>query len=237
MKITKDFIPAGRKNRPGKANPMRYITVHNTGNVTPGAGARSHAGYIKTDDCANRPASWHYTVDDVSIYQHLPDNETAYHAGDKDGPGNTQSIGIEICQNADGDLLTATDNAAWLVSELMLRYDVPIENVKQHYDWSKKDCPQMIRAGKPYNWVAFLAKVIHFYLKDEKNLLERQFDELMEKWLARQNAITENQYQDEKSLAEWNAAVARGIVTGGMPRGLVTREQAAIMVQRAVTLL
>ena len=48
--------------------------------------------------------SWHYTVDDHAIVQHLPDYETAYHAGDgKDGPGNTTSIGIEICVNAGGD--------------------------------------------------------------------------------------------------------------------------------------
>ena len=52
--------------------------------------------------------SWHYTVDDHAIVQHLPDYETAYHAGDgKDGPGNATSIAVEICVNAGGDFEAA----------------------------------------------------------------------------------------------------------------------------------
>ena len=52
--------------------------------------------------------SWHYTVDDHEIYHHLPDDETAYHAGDgmeKNG-GNMNGIGIEMMRQ----LRTATTN-------------------------------------------------------------------------------------------------------------------------------
>jgi N-acetylmuramoyl-L-alanine amidase len=125
---------------------MKFITIHNTGNTSVGAGARNHASYIKGNTAANLPVSWHYTVDDKEIIQHLPDNEIAWHCGDGgNGTGNTQSIGIEICMNSDGDLQKATDNAVWLVV--------------QHNRWSGKLCPQLLRNGKPYSWDVFINKV------------------------------------------------------------------------------
>ena len=87
------------------------------------------------------------TVDDHAIVQHLPDYETAYHAGDgKDGPGNTTSIGIEICVNAGGDFEAAKANAAALVRLLMEEHGIPLDNVVQHNRWNGKDCPKTIRA-------------------------------------------------------------------------------------------
>ena len=101
--------------------------------------------------------SWHYTVDDHAIVQHLPDYETAYHAGDgKDGPGNTTSIGIEICVNAGGDFEAAKANAAALVRLLMEEHGIPLDNVVQHNRWNGKDCPKTIRATAGA-WEAFLA--------------------------------------------------------------------------------
>ena len=96
-------------------------------------------------------------MDDHAIVQHLPDGETAYHAGDgKAGTGNAQSIGIEICVNADGDFAKAKANAAALVRLLMEEHGIPIANVVQHNRWNGKDCPYTIRhtAGA---WEAFLA--------------------------------------------------------------------------------
>ena len=101
--------------------------------------------------------SWHYTVDDHAIVQHLPDYETAYHAGDgKDGPGNTTSIGIEICVNAGGDFEAAKANAAALVRLLMEEHGISIDRVVQHNHWNGKDCPKTIRATAGA-WEAFLA--------------------------------------------------------------------------------
>ena len=159
MNIIQDFIPAGRRNRPGRANPMRWITVHNTGNRSPGAGARNHNAFIRGTAATNAPLSWHYTVDDREIFQHLPDNEDAFHAGDGAGAGNRQSIGIEICMNSDGDLLRATDNAVELTAMLCRRHNIPIESVVQHNRWNGKNCPSELRAGRPYNWDEFIRRV------------------------------------------------------------------------------
>jgi len=159
MQIIQDFIQAGRRNRPGGKNGLKFITIHNTGNANRGAGAAAHAAYVKSAEAADLPVSWHYTIDEGVIYQHLPDTETAYHAGDGSGPGNTQSIGIEICENIDGNLLGATNNAVMLVAQLCRKYSIPVQNVVQHNRWSGKDCPYQLRRDKPYSWAEFLVKV------------------------------------------------------------------------------
>ena len=151
------YIPKGRKNRPGGTNPANGATIHETGNFAAGADAAAHASWLKGDDAEKKRISYHYTVDDRSIVQHLPDSETAYHAGDgADGPGNTSTIGIEICVNKDGDFERAKANAASLVRLLMAEHGFSLDKVVQHNHWSGKDCPKTIRATIG-GWDAFLA--------------------------------------------------------------------------------
>ena len=157
LRIIQAFLPSGADNRPGGSNPDTYITIHETGNFARGADAAAHAAYLNSDAGERAMVSWHYTVDDHSIYQHLPDNERAYHAGDGgSGPGNATSIGIEICVDAGGDFEQARANAAALVRLLMERHGIPLERVVQHNRWNGKDCPKTIRATAGA-WEAFLA--------------------------------------------------------------------------------
>lgn len=156
MNIVQDFIPAGRKNRPGYAMKPEYITVHDTANPARGADALAHATYLKGNEAASRPASWHFTVDDKRIVQHLPITESAWHAGDGgSGPGNRKSIGIEICENADGDRAKAEENAVKLIADLLLKTGIPISNVVQHHQWSGKNCPAKLRA----KWPNFIKRI------------------------------------------------------------------------------
>lgn len=158
LTIQEDIISDWRRNRPGRdTNPGAYITIHETGNAAKGADAAAHGAYLDSDAGERDMVSWHYTVDDHAIVQHLPDYETAYHAGDgKAGPGNTTSIGIEICVNAGGDFEAAKANAAALVRLLMEEHGIPLDNVVQHNRWNGKDCPKTIRATAGA-WEAFLA--------------------------------------------------------------------------------
>lgn len=156
--IIQDFIPIGRKNRPRTAMTPQYITIHDTGNTSRGAGAKNHASYLKGDAAANAPVSWHFTVDEKEIYQHLPLNEIGYHAGTN---GNRESIAIEICMNSDGDRAKAEANAAWLVAKLVKEQGslrkFP-ECMKQHFDWTGKNCPSVLR-GRAGGWQGFLNAV------------------------------------------------------------------------------
>lgn len=157
LRIIQDILPSGAKNRPGGSNPDTYITIHETGNFAKGADAAAHAAYLRGSSAQAAPVSWHYTVDDHSIYQHLPDDERAYHAGDGgSGPGNASSIGIEICVDAGGNFEQAKANAAALVRLLMARHGIQLDHVVQHNRWTGKDCPKTIRATAGA-WEAFLA--------------------------------------------------------------------------------
>ncbi|MCC9090629.1 peptidoglycan recognition protein family protein [Bacillus pumilus] len=141
VKVIKDFIPRSNKNRPGNYMKPLYITVHNTANTAKGANASSHANFVKRPNTA---VSWHFTVDENCIYQHLPLNENGWHAGDGRGTGNMKSIGIEICENADGNFEKAVENAQWLIRQLMTEQGISFANVVPHKHWSGKECPRKL---------------------------------------------------------------------------------------------
>lgn len=159
LQVLQDFIAVGRRNRPGRNNPCDLITIHETGNRNAGADALAHARYLHSDTAAGLPVSWHYSIDDKRIVQHLPDNEDAFHAGDGSGPGNRASIGIEICVNKDGNLDKAVANTIPLVAELCRRHNIAAERVVQHWHWNRKECPFYIRAGLPIGWAEFIRRV------------------------------------------------------------------------------
>ncbi|MGX4667803.1 N-acetylmuramoyl-L-alanine amidase [Cerasibacillus sp. JNUCC 74] len=130
----------------GTGNPKRYVTIHQTGNTSPGADAQAHANIQSRVN--PRQASWHWQVDDKIAIQSFDDSIKCWHAGDGNGPGNTQSIGIEICINSDGDYRKAVENGAELARILLDKYGLGVEDLRQHHDWSRKNCPAQIRANK-----------------------------------------------------------------------------------------
>jgi N-acetylmuramoyl-L-alanine amidase len=165
--IKVDLIPKAK--RPGYAMKPEYITIHQTGNTAKGANAAMHNKYVHS--VAPNP-SWTFTVDDHEAYQHLPLDENGWHASDgTNGTGNRKSIGIEICVNKDGSLAKAEANAAWLAAKLIKEVNTlkPFPAcMKQHYDWSKKNCPAQIR-GRKNGWANFLAAV-ESHLKTEAEI-------------------------------------------------------------------
>ena len=209
--IRRNIIPAGRRNRPGGKNPDTYITIHETGNTSDGADAEAHGKYLTSSAGEASLTSWHYTVDDHAIVQHLPDNETAYHAGDgTGGPGNATSIGVEICVNQDGDFEAAKANAAALVRLLMAEHSIPLGNIKQHHDWNGKNCPATIRAASGA-WEAFLALCGETPQEPEEPPTDQPAG-----WAAE----------------AWAWAKAMGLMDGTRPTDNNTRQEAAVELKR-----
>lgn len=152
MKIVQMLIPAHlTQTRPGISMVPKYITIHETGNTNKGANALSHARLQQSGN--SRQASWHFTVDSgTSIYQSIPTNEISWNAGDGHGPGNFESISIEICVNSDGDFTKAKENAIELIKSLMSQHAIPFQNIVPHQRWSGKNCPtNILKSG----WDAF----------------------------------------------------------------------------------
>lgn len=141
IEIVHDYIPQGRQNRPEIEREIRWLVIHETDNAASSADAQHHNEYLKTNETDVN--SWHYTVDDHSIYHALPDNEVGWHAGDKMTPngGNMNGIGIELCVNEGNDYQKTLENAAALCAELLKTYHLKLEDIRQHHDFSGKDCP------------------------------------------------------------------------------------------------
>ena len=152
MEIIRDLIPKGRINRPGVKNSCTFITIHDTANKKKGADAAAHAKYIKT---LNERTSWHYTVDDKSIYQHIPNEEKSYHTSSKEA--NENSISIEMCVNSDGDYYKTVENTVRLVRELIKKHGVLPGNIKRHGDWTGKNCPASMSED---TWQEFVKRCI-----------------------------------------------------------------------------
>ena len=148
-----------RIKAPYSMNP-NTITVHNTANT---ASARNEVNYMRNN---NNQTSYHVAVDDKEVVQTIPFNRNAWHAGDGgNGGGNRRSIGIEICYSMDNGYSGAysarhrrsEDNAALYIAHLLKQYGWGVDRLRQHYNWTRKDCPHKMRAHN--GWNAFKRKV------------------------------------------------------------------------------
>ena len=139
------LLPEASEARPGIEREIRYVVIHETGNMSRGADAVAHSEYLLSGKSGG--TSWHYTVDDRQVYHHIPDTEVAWHAGDRRvrGGGNMAGIGIELCVNTDGDFEETFRNAAKLTAYLLDSYGLSTGDIRQHADFLDKNCPETIR--------------------------------------------------------------------------------------------
>jgi N-acetylmuramoyl-L-alanine amidase len=157
MPIKEKIVKVSTSVRPAYPMKPQYITIHNTSNTSHSANALGHAKLLeKYSITGGNYTSWHYTVDENKAYQSIPLNESAWHAGDSAGPGNRNSIAIEICEN--GDYEAAENKAALLAAQLLYELNLPISALHGHRDFSGKNCPARIYA-KPNGWTNFITKV------------------------------------------------------------------------------
>ena len=181
MNIIQDLLPHNQQNRPsqnpsssryGIIIPPKWITIHNAWSPWDAKGLNQ---YQKTGGAVTRPASWHLSVCDKFVVQGIPFGETAWHAGDyvniaNPGLGNTQSIGIEICDFYNSTTKT-NDQARYLLAEAhsveLVAYlvrTVPSllpfpECVVPHTKWRPASgCPSRI-LGRKDGWDNYINRV------------------------------------------------------------------------------
>ena len=136
-------------------NNPKYIVVHDTGNSRPGADAKAHYKYFNGK---YRGASAHYFVDDTQVVEIIDPRVIAWHCGDgrgKYGIYNSNSIGVEICINSDGNRSATLDKTIELIRHLMSHYNIPKTRVVRHYDASRKICPGTMAANNWQGWREF----------------------------------------------------------------------------------
>lgn len=164
LNIIEKLAPLGTACRSGELRTkFSGVTIHETGNRAKGAGALSHASYLRGSG-SSRAASWHYCVDDSNTTRSIPEKEAAWHSGKH--KGNFETIAIEICVNPDSDFKKACKRAAELTADILKRNGVTAYRYKdylfQHNHWSGKNCPETIRSGKSVTWSEFVNMVGSF---------------------------------------------------------------------------
>lgn len=205
----------------GFALAATTITVHNTANDAPAANEATY--HNRTDN--HNSVSYHVAVDDKEVVQVLPFDRNAYHAGDgsKAGGGNRTSIGIEICYSKSGGerYVKAEENAVQYIAKLLHERGWGVDRLRQHYDWSKKNCPHRIR--NEGRWSSFVQRVqdalnnLKNPVKEEPTMPTYKKDAPPSEWA--------------KEAVEW--AKANNISDGTYLQRPATREETLVMLHRA----
>lgn len=139
----------------------KYIIIHDTNNRDFGANAKCNRDFLSVNSRVK--ASAHYIIDDKSIIQLLENNSRGWHIGDNPNKfiTNSNSLAIEMCVNRDNSFTNTINNTLELVKRLMKKYNIPIENVKRHYDVTGKNCPRIIIEDNPAIWPCFKYALIN----------------------------------------------------------------------------
>lgn len=159
VEVLQQLLPKGHRCRPGGSFTKTSITIHSTANAR--STAQNERAWL-SNPSNNGEASWHYVVGEDVIIQAVPDNEEAWHAGNRQG--NCYSIGIELVES--GNREKVLENAAEFAAAKMKAYGFGLDSLVRHYDWTGKNCPRILidRAYIQNNmdWEYFLGRVKHF---------------------------------------------------------------------------
>lgn len=172
MEIRKAVIPISEGKRSGRKITATTLTIHSTGN--PYSSAQNERDWLVNPD-NHRIASWHVCVDQREAIIAIPLDERAIHAGSTQG--NDTSISLEICES--GDRETTLHNAIDVTASLLRERGWSADKLRQHHDWSGKNCPRILRDTGRWNW--FVAEV-EKSLKGEEDMKIYQYVDEMPAW-------------------------------------------------------
>lgn len=136
-----ELLSLNEYSRPGIAlDEVNGIVIHWTAN--PGTTAEQNRNYFEgLSESGETYASSHFVIGlEGEIIQCIPCNEIAYASNER----NSDTIAIECCiEDEDGKFNQATyQSLIELVTWLMGRYDLTMNQVIRHYDVTGKDCPK-----------------------------------------------------------------------------------------------
>ena len=112
--------------------------------------------------------------------------------------------------------------AAALGREIMARYGIPPENVVRHYDVTGKLCPRPLIDEKA--WAAFKDRL---EVNDDM-ITQEQFNAMIDTYLSQKRAEPVSDW----AQASWEKAKTAGAFDGTKPQDALTREQAAVVLDR-----
>lgn len=157
------LLPINKYSRSGKAlETVKGIVVHYTAN--PGTTAKQNRDYFAgLAETGETSASSHFVVGlSGEIVQCIPCNEIAYASNNR----NKDTISIECCiEDETGKFNDDTyQSLVKLVTWLMGRYDLNVDDVIRHYDVTGKNCPKYF-VENPKAWEQFKTDLVDYIAK------------------------------------------------------------------------
>ena len=165
-KVIKKLLPENMNGKAYSKGPIniQWIVIHNMGGIEKGVykGGNNEGSYSWwAQGAGGANTSAHYCVNDKEIWQTLEDNWKGHHAGSPKkgqyaadrGCSNSNSIGIEMADADKVDKNKALELTIELARFLCKKYNIPVDNVVQHYDVSGKNCPQWIRNNNKWDYL------------------------------------------------------------------------------------
>ncbi len=210
MTVHKDYPCHPKNYRKGRKQAVKYLVIHYVGAT---GDARNNAKYYGTT--ANIGASAHYFVGhgpSPEIWSSVAEGDTAWHCGANKYKHpdcrNDNSIGVELCchQDAAGGWYfdaETVDAAVALCQDIIARCGIDRGHVLRHYDVTGKVCPGPF-VHDADAW------------EDFKSRLYAPVETGPAAWAER----------------AWAKAAARGVLDGTRPLDPVTRQEAAVVLDR-----
>ena len=231
--IPKSIFHITKKNnkifiRNGKLINPKYLTIHSTGNLN--STARQERNWLlNKSNCSG--ASWNICVDDKEAIIVIPLNEKSNHSGNN--TGNLTSIGLEICES--GDREKTLKNAIKVSAFILRKFNLTYKDLRQHYDWNKKNCPRILRQGNLWQWfINEVKKEMEINAMLER-LIDKYTEPIVEKALeVLIKSVNDDGIESEWATKEFNEAKKLGITDGSKPEMFATRQEVAIIVKRAI---
>ena len=183
----------------GKAgtNDPEFIVFHFVG---ASGQAMGNAEYFEE---VYRGSSAHYFVDPKTIVQVVEDTTPAWHIGDgvrtrkgtinghvhSGGATNTNSIGIEVCQDTTtgkdawswGFHPDTLDKVEWLINTLQKKYNIDDDHVIRHYDATGKICPGNWKDNDWAKWWEFKKRLKSNIVQPKSNATPKSDGKLEDK--------------------------------------------------------
>jgi len=137
---------------------IKYIILHDVG---ASSSAKNNRDYLAS---GNKNASADFFTDSNNIIQTMDyHTRNSWAVGDGHGSRgitNSNSVSVEMCLEFNMKPSTKTiGNTVDLIKYLMKELNIPIENVKRHYDASFKRCPGSFSDNNWSQWYDFKNKL------------------------------------------------------------------------------
>ncbi len=132
-------------NNPGRPTTLKvstdFITIHDTGSEA----SASWWNEYESSGEDKRECSWHFTIGDAEVYQHVPLDEVAWHAGDGSAQFGLNDTGVKY-DGPNPNITIGKDNYLYINGQKS-RIAVPIISGSNKAEYNGKPANEISPAG------------------------------------------------------------------------------------------